>query len=75
MIDMIKRFLGFRRHYTPADSHVAAVEQADRANRAELRELELQLDLLRGNRKAITGPIPIPNYRQGDEGNGQHEYR
>ena len=56
MIEMIKRWLGFSKYVQGSDPVIKQSLEADSQQREELRLLNLQMDVMRGNRQAITGP-------------------
>lgn len=72
MIDMIKRWLGFRRGPSDTDPDVAEARRQDDRDQAALAEVRTQIALITNNRQAITQPIPV--YRH-DEDGSPHEYR
>lgn len=58
MIEMIKRLLGLSKKIREGDPAATEARVEDARHREELRMLELQMEVLREDRGAISGPIP-----------------
>ena len=64
MIEMIKRLLGLSKRTRDIDPAAVEARVEDARQREELRLLELQMDVLREDRKSISGPLPMLDWHE-----------